>query len=58
MSEGFARVVEGETVGKADLTRMMSALLIGDFTSPYLGVLYGIDPSTTDSIKSLKASME
>jgi glucose/mannose-6-phosphate isomerase len=58
MSEGFARVVEVETVGKAILTRMMSALLIGDFTSAYLGVLYGIDPSTTDSIKALKASME
>ena len=58
MSEGFARVVEVETVGKALLSRIMSALLIGDFTSAYLGVLYGIDPSTTNSIASLKASME
>jgi glucose/mannose-6-phosphate isomerase len=58
MAERFGKVVEVETVGKAKLTRMMSALLIGDFTSAYLGVLYGIDPSTTDSIESLKASME
>jgi len=36
----------------------MSALLIGDFTSAYLGVLYGIDPCTTDSIDELKATME
>jgi glucose/mannose-6-phosphate isomerase len=58
MAERFGKVVEVETVGKAVLTRMMSALLIGDFTSAYLGVLYGIDPSTTDSIVALKASME
>lgn len=58
MAEHFGKVVEVETVGKAVLTRMMSALLIGDFTSAYLGVLYGVDPSTTDSIKELKASME
>ena len=58
MSEKFGKVVEVETVGKAVLTKMMSALLIGDFASAYLGVLYGIDPSTTDSIKLLKASME
>lgn len=58
MAERFGKVVEVETVGKATLTRMMSALLIGDFSSAYLGVLYGIDPSTTDSINSLKASME
>ncbi len=58
MAERFGKVVEVETIGKAALTRMMSALLIGDFTSAYLGVLYGIDPSTTDSIVALKASME
>ena len=58
MAERFGKVVEVETVGEANLTRMMSALLIGDFTSAYLGILYGIDPSTTDSIESLKASME
>ncbi len=58
MAEKFGKVVEVETVGKANLTRMMSALLIGDFTSAYLGILYGIDPSTTDSIISLKASMK
>jgi glucose/mannose-6-phosphate isomerase len=58
MSEKFGRLVEVQAVGKALLTRMMSALLIGDFASAYLGVLYGIDPGTTDSIESLKASMK
>ncbi len=58
MSEKFGKLVEVQAVGKALLTRMMSALLIGDFASAYLGVLYGIDPGTTDSIESLKASMK
>jgi len=58
MSEKFGRLVEVQAVGKALLTRMMSALLIGDFASAYLGVLYGIDPSTTDSIVALKVSMK
>jgi len=58
MSEKFGRLVEVQAVGKALLTRMMSALLIGDFASAYLGVLYGIDPGTTESIESLKASMK
>jgi len=58
MSEKFGRLVEVQAVGKALLTRMMSALLIGDFASAYLGVLYGIDPGTTKSIESLKASMK
>ncbi len=57
LSEGFGRVVDVEAVGEALLTRMMSALLIGDFTSAYLGVLYGVDPSSTDSIGLLKASV-
>lgn len=58
MSEKFGRLVEVQAVGKSLLTRMMSALLIGDFASAYLGVLYGIDPSTTDSIAALKSSMK
>lgn len=58
MSEKFGRLVEVQAVGKALLTRMMSALLIGDFASAYLGVLYGIDPGTTNSIEALKDSMK
>lgn len=58
MSEKFGKLVEVQAVGKALLTRMMSALLIGDFASAYLGVLYSIDPGTTDSIEALKASMK
>ncbi len=57
LSEKFGLVVEVEAVGESDLARMMSVLLIGDYTSAYLGVLYGVDPGTTDSIAKLKAIM-
>lgn len=56
MSEKAGRVVEVEAVGKSRLSRMLSALYIGDFASAYLGILYGHDPSSTDSINTLKSN--
>ncbi|MBM3291530.1 bifunctional phosphoglucose/phosphomannose isomerase [Candidatus Bathyarchaeota archaeon] len=50
----FAKVVEVEARGNGRLARILSALYIGDYTSIYLGVLYGKDPSSTDSIDILK----
>ena len=45
---------EVKVKGKSRLARMLSALIIGDYTSVYLGLLYGHDPSSTDSITLLK----
>ncbi len=58
MRETFGKVVEVEPRGESDLARMMSALIQGDFASAYLGLLYGVDPSTTESIRLLKASVK
>jgi len=58
MRETFGNVVTVEARGESNLARMMSALIQGDYASAYLGLLYGIDPSTTESIRILKASME
>lgn len=58
MEETFGKVVTVEAKGESNLARMMSALIQGDYASAYLGLLYGIDPSTTESIRILKASME
>jgi glucose/mannose-6-phosphate isomerase len=52
----FAKVVEVESRGEGRLARILSAMYIGDYTSIYLGLLYGKDPSTTDSIDTLKKS--
>jgi glucose/mannose-6-phosphate isomerase len=58
MRESFGKVVEVVPQGVSNLARMMSALIQGDFASAYLGLLYGVDPSTTESIRILKAGLK
>lgn len=55
LDESFGRVIEVQAIGKGRLSRMISALYIGDYTSIYLGLLYGRDPSSTKSINILKS---
>lgn len=54
VAESFGRVIEVEAAGQGKLARILSALYIGDYASAYLAVLYGRDPSSTESIESLK----
>lgn len=54
ISDRFGRVVEVETKGEGRLARMLSALYIGDYASVYLGILYGHDPSSIETLKLLK----
>lgn len=48
------RVLEIRARGRGRLARMLSALYVGDYASAYLGLLHGLDPSSTDSIAALK----
>jgi glucose/mannose-6-phosphate isomerase len=50
----FGKILEVQARGEGRLARMLSALYVGDFVSAYLGVLYGKDPSTVESIDRLK----
>ncbi len=50
----FGKILEVQAHGEGRLARMLSALYVGDFVSAYLGVLYGKDPSTVESIERLK----
>jgi len=50
----FGRVLEIRARGRGRLARMLSTLYIGDYASTYLGLLYGLDPSSIDSIAALK----
>jgi len=50
------RVLEIRARGRGKLARMLSALYIGDYAATYLGLLHGLDPSTSDSIAALKAA--
>jgi len=57
MRESFGKMVAVKTRGDSSLARMMSALIQGDYASAFLGVLYGHDPSATESIRILKEGM-
>ncbi|MFC1804143.1 SIS domain-containing protein, partial [Thermoproteota archaeon] len=58
MQEKFAKVITIEPKGESNLTRMISVLIQGDYASTYLAILYGVDPSTTESIQILKSSTQ
>lgn len=49
-----ANVIEVSPKGKSHLAKMMYLMCLGDFTSCYLAVLRGIDPSPVDIITELK----
>jgi glucose/mannose-6-phosphate isomerase len=40
--------------GKSTLARMLSTVCIGDFTSAYLAILHGVDPTPVKTINMLK----
>ena len=43
-----------DSEGKSALSQMMSLVMTGDFTSYYLAILYGVDPSPVEVINYLK----
>ncbi|HWL91698.1 MAG TPA: bifunctional phosphoglucose/phosphomannose isomerase [Actinomycetota bacterium] len=43
--------------GRSALARLMSLIALGDFTSAYIGVRKGVDPTPVDVIQRLKAAL-
>jgi len=43
--------------GEGRLAQAANAIVIGDFASAYLGVLYGLDPTPVEAIAALKARL-
>jgi glucose/mannose-6-phosphate isomerase len=52
------KTLEVYAVGKSVLAKMFSVLFIGDLTSIYLAVLFGVDPSPVKIITSMKQEMQ
>lgn len=50
-------IIEIFAEGKSTLSKMLSLMYIGDFTSVYLAILRGIDPTPVDIIENLKKIM-
>jgi glucose/mannose-6-phosphate isomerase len=43
--------------GESNLAKMLSTILVGDFTSIYLAVLRGVDPTPVQTIVTLKQKL-
>jgi glucose/mannose-6-phosphate isomerase len=43
--------------GKSTLAKMLSTILVGDFTSAYLAILRGVDPTPVQTIATLKQKL-
>jgi glucose/mannose-6-phosphate isomerase len=54
---GAAAVTDVRARGTGPLARALSATLIGDFTSVYLALLRGVDPTPVEVIARLKAEL-
>jgi glucose/mannose-6-phosphate isomerase len=53
----FSKKFEVWAQGKNMLTKMLSTILVGDFTSVYLAVLRGVDPTPVKTIGTLKEKL-
>ena len=51
-------IVDLEVQGTSPLAKMLSTILVGDFTSVYLAVLRGADPTPVKTITILKNTLE
>ena len=54
MLDKVAGIYEVWSIGEGRLAKMLSTTLIGDFTSVYLALLRGIDPTPVETINMLK----
>jgi glucose/mannose-6-phosphate isomerase len=54
LKKNGVKIVEVSSLGKGLLARMFSLIYIGDFTSFYLAVLNGGDPTPVERVTYLK----
>ncbi len=54
MEQEEVGILEIQAQGKSSLARMLLTILVGDFTSVYLAVLRGVDPTPVKTINYLK----
>ena len=51
-------VFEVKAQGQSSLARMLSTILVGDFTSIYLALLHNVDPTPVKSVNYLKDALK
>lgn len=58
MAKSGLKMFEVAAQGKSSLAKMLSAIIVGDFTSNYLAVLHGVDSTPVKTINFLKSTLE
>jgi glucose/mannose-6-phosphate isomerase len=58
MQPNSSKLFEVWSQGKSELAKMLSTVCIGDFTSNYLAILRGVDPTPVKTIALLKEKLE
>ncbi|MCW4018302.1 MAG: bifunctional phosphoglucose/phosphomannose isomerase [Candidatus Bathyarchaeota archaeon] len=58
MQSSVAKVFEVWAQGKSNLAKMLSTILVGDFTSIYLAMLRNVDPTPVHTISLMKEKIE
>ena len=58
MGNSGLKMVDLQSQGKSALAKMLSTILIADFTSNYLAVLHGVDPTPVKTINYLKDTLK
>ncbi len=57
LADAGIRHREIEAVGDVPMSHILSSVLFSDYVSYYLGLLNGVDPSSTDTLNSIKATL-
>jgi glucose/mannose-6-phosphate isomerase len=58
MHQQSMKIFEVWSRGKSDLAKMCSVISVGDFTSVYLAIMHGIDPTPVKTINVLKEKLK
>ncbi len=58
MQPNLPKMFEVWAQGKSNLAKILSTILIGDFTSVYLAMLRGIDPTPVNTVSKMKDQIE
>jgi glucose/mannose-6-phosphate isomerase len=58
MAKAGVNLFEVHVQGKSTLAKMVSTICIGDFTSNYLAILHGVDPTPVKTINYLKDTLK
>ena len=58
MGNSGLKMADLQSQGTSTLAKMLSTILVGDFTSNYLAVLHGVDPTPVEVITHLKGTLQ